>query len=166
MDSQLITLWSCSFFYLHLCRIMNPPFHPSSVFPSVNLSSFHLPHTETRQWGPHPSSVFYRISTLPGALISHWGTRFCICTFFPQIIHYVLYKRIFGSFLLSSLMATYFPFGHMQPMSPLVGALLLIYPSRHHLYLQSTTQVPYLYPQNLFTLPHLWHNLSLILSSP
>ena len=37
---------------------MNPPFHPPSVCPSANLSPFHLPHTETRQWGPHPSSGF------------------------------------------------------------------------------------------------------------
>jgi hypothetical protein len=64
---------------------MNPPFHPPSVCPSANLSSFHLPHTETHQWGPHPSSVFQEISALPGALISHWGTRFCICTFFPKL---------------------------------------------------------------------------------
>jgi hypothetical protein len=68
--------------------------------------------------------------------------------------------------LLSSLLATYFPFGHTQPMSPLVGALLLIYPRRHRLCFQSTTQVTYLYPLNLFTLSCLWHNLSLILSSP
>jgi hypothetical protein len=39
---------------------MNPPFPPPSVCPSANLSSFHLPHTETRQWGPHPSSVFQK----------------------------------------------------------------------------------------------------------
>jgi hypothetical protein len=64
---------------------MNPPFHPPSVCPSANLSSFHLPHTETRQWGPHPSSVFQEIFALPGALFSHWGTRFCICTSFPHL---------------------------------------------------------------------------------
>jgi hypothetical protein len=94
MDSQLIALWLCSF-YLHLRRIMNPPFHPPSVCPSANLSSFHLPHTETRQWGPYPSSVFPEISALPGALISHWGTRFCILYIFPTFIHYFLYKRLY-----------------------------------------------------------------------
>jgi hypothetical protein len=99
MDSQHIALWSCSFLYLHLRRIMNPPFHPPSVCPSANLSSFHLPHTETRQWGPHPSSVFPEISALPGALISHWGTRFCILYIFPTFIHYLLYRRLhFPSF--------------------------------------------------------------------
>jgi hypothetical protein len=123
---------------------MNPPFHPPSVCPSANLSPFHLPHTETRQWGPHPSSVFEEISALPGALISHWGTRFCICTSFPNLfIIYCTNAFIFSYLLLSSLLATCFPFGHTQPMSPLVGALLLIYPRRHRLYLQSTTQVTY-----------------------
>jgi hypothetical protein len=70
---------------------MNPPFHPPSVCPSANIPSFHLPHTETRQWGPHPSSVSHDNSALPGARISHWGTRFCICTFLPKIIYYLLF---------------------------------------------------------------------------
>jgi hypothetical protein len=62
---------------------------PPSVLPSANLYSFLLPHTETHQWGPHPSSVFQENSALPGALISHWGTRFCICTLFPT--NYLLF---------------------------------------------------------------------------
>jgi hypothetical protein len=69
---------------------MNPPFHPHSVFPSANLSSFRLPHIETHQWGPHPSSVFQENYALLGALISHWGTRFCICTFLPKKL-FVIY---------------------------------------------------------------------------
>jgi hypothetical protein len=166
MDSQIISLWFYSF-YLHLRRIMNPPFHPPSVCPSANLSSFHLPHTETHQWGPHPSSVFQEISALPGALISHWGTRFCICTFFPNYSLFIVQTPLFSviSFL-SSPLATCFLFGHTQPMSPLVGALLLIYPCRHRPYLQSTSQVTCLYPLNLFTLSRLWHNLSSVLASP
>jgi hypothetical protein len=64
---------------------MNPPFHSQLVYPSANLSSYHLPHIETHQWGPHPSSVFQANSALPGACISHWGTRFCICTFLPKL---------------------------------------------------------------------------------
>jgi hypothetical protein len=167
MGSQHIALWSCSFLYLHLRRIMNPPFHPPSVSPSANLSLFHLPHTETRQWGPHPSSVFQEIFALPGALISHWGTRFCICTSFPNLfIIYCTNPFIFRYLLWSSPLATDFPFGHTQPMSPLVGELLLIYPYRHRLSLQSNTQITYLYPLNLFTLSCLWHNLSSVLASP
>jgi hypothetical protein len=97
MDSQIIALCFSSF-YLHLRRTMNPPFHPPSVCPSANLSSFHLPHTETRQWGPHPSSVFHEVFSLPGALISHWGTRFCICTFFPKL--FIIYCT--NAFILQS----------------------------------------------------------------
>jgi hypothetical protein len=84
-----------SIFYLHLRRIMSPSFHPHSVCPSANLPSFHLPHIETHQWGPHPSSVSQDNFSLPGAHISHWGTRFCICTFLPKIIHYLLYKHLY-----------------------------------------------------------------------
>jgi hypothetical protein len=110
MDSQIIALWFYSF-YLHLRKIMNPPFHPPSVCPSTNLSSFHLPHTKTHQWGPHPSSVFQEISSLLGALISHWGTRFCICTLFPKLfIIYCTNAFISSHFILSSLLATCFLF--------------------------------------------------------
>jgi hypothetical protein len=64
---------------------MNPPFHPPSVCPSANLSSFHLPHTETRQWGPHPSSVFPEI--LPSLRHSfHTGAPVSVfCTSFPHL---------------------------------------------------------------------------------
>jgi hypothetical protein len=157
-----------SIFYLHLRTIMSPPFHPHSVFPSANLPSFHLPHTKTHQWGPHTSSVSQDNSTLPGARISHWGTRFCICTFFPQ--NYLLFIVQTPLFLVITFFVVtvgdLLSFGYTQPMSPLVGALLIIYPCRHRPYLQSTPQVSYLYPLNLFTLSRLWHNLSPVLSSP
>jgi hypothetical protein len=58
---------------------MNPPFHPPSVCPSANLSPFHLPHTETRQWGPHPSSVFMTFC-LP------WGIH---CTLGHPFLYFV-----------------------------------------------------------------------------
>jgi hypothetical protein len=119
--------------------------------------------------GPPPFISFPRNFCPP------WGTHFTLghpflyLYIFPQIIHYLLYKRLYFQslhFLLSSPLVTCFLFGHMQPMSPLVGALLLIYPCRHHPYLQSTSQVTCLYPLNLFTLSHLWHNLSSVLASP
>jgi hypothetical protein len=109
-----------SIFYLHLCRIMSPPFHPHSVFPSANLPSFHLPHTETHQWGPHPSSVSQDNSALPGARISHRDTRFCICTFFPKIIYYLLYKHLYFQSLhsLSSPLVTCFLLATHNPCHP------------------------------------------------
>jgi hypothetical protein len=166
MDSQIIAL-CFSLFYLHLRRIMNPPFHPPSVCPSANLSSFHLPHTETRQWGPHPSSVFPTFLPSLGHSFHTGAPVSVFCTSFPHLFIISCTNTFYyQSLLLSSLLATYFPFGHTQPMLPLVGALLPIYPPGHRLCLQSTTQVTYLYPLNLFTLSRLWHNLSLILSSP
>jgi hypothetical protein len=111
---------------------MNPPFHPQSVCPSANLPSFHLPHTETHQWGPHPSSVFQANYALHGPPISHWGTRFCICTFLPNYSLFIVQTPLFSVVtlpFLSSPLATCFPlFGQPQPMSPLVGALLIIFP--------------------------------------
>jgi hypothetical protein len=159
-----------SIFYLQLRSIMNPPFHPRPVFPSANLPSFHLPHTETHQWGPHPSSIFEAKYSLCGPPISHWGTHFSICTFLPKLFVIYCTNAFISSpyiiFLSSPLATCFLHFGQKKPMSPLVGALLIIYPCRHHPYLQSTPQVTYLYPLNLFTLSHLWHNLSSVLSSP
>jgi hypothetical protein len=148
---------------------MNPPLHPPSVCPSANLSPFHQPHTETRQWGPHPSSVFHDNSALLGACIFfHWGTRFCICTFFPKlfIIYYLLYKHLYLQSVhsLSSPLATCF-LAIRNPCHPWIGAVLIIDPCRHRPYLQSTQQVSYLYPLNLLTLSRLWHNLVPVLSS-
>ena len=133
---------------------MNPPFH--------------LPHTETRQWGPHPSSISHENSSLPGARISHWGTRFFICTFLPKIIYYLLYKHLYLQSLHSSSspLATCFILATRNPCHPWIGAVLIIYPCRHRPYLQSTPQVSYPYPLNLFTLSRLWHNLTPVLSSP
>jgi hypothetical protein len=128
MDSQNIALWSCSFLYLHLRGLMNPPFHPPSVFPSTNLSSFHLPHIETRQWGPHPSSIFSEISTLPGTLILHWGTCFCILYIFPTCIHYLLYNRL------------YFPSFHFVIT---IGDLLSFWPHATHVTLGCCLTSPF-----------------------
>jgi hypothetical protein len=130
-----------SIFYLHLHSIMNPPFHPQSVCPSANLPSFHLPHTETHQWGPHP------IIILPSTFCPTWATHiilghpFLYLYIFPQnyslfIVQTSLFAIITFSFVIP--VGDLLSFGHMQPMSPLVGALLIIYPCRHCPYLQST----------------------------
>jgi hypothetical protein len=150
---------------------MNPPFHPSSVCPSANLSPFHQPHTETRQWGPHPSSVSHDNSALLGACIFYTGAPVSVFVhFFPKlfIIYYLLYKHLYLQSVhsLSSPLATCFFLAIRNPCHPWIGAVLIIYPCRHCPYLQSTPQVSYLYPLNLFTLSRLWHNLALVLSSP
>ena len=129
---------------------MNPPFHPPSVCPSANLSPFHLPHIETRQWGPHPSSVCFT-TFLPclGHSFLHWGTHFYILYIFPKFIYWLLYKPLYSQPFTVNYSCrhrwrpSFLFFGHTQPMLPLVGASLLIYPRQHRLYLQSTTQVTY-----------------------
>jgi hypothetical protein len=92
-----------SIFYLHLRSIMNPPFPPQSVCPSTNLPSFHLPHTETHQWGPHPSSVFQVNYALRGPPMSHRGTHFCICTFLPNYSLFIVQTPFFIVITLSFL---------------------------------------------------------------
>jgi hypothetical protein len=167
MDSQIIALWLCSFL----------PAPPQDHEPTIS-STISLPICEpifisptsyrNSPMGPPPFISFPRNFCPP------WGTHFTLGHPFLYFVHlshiyslFIVQTPLFSSYLLlSSPLATCFPFGHTQPMSPLVGALLLIYPHRHRLYLQSTTQVTYLYPLNLFTLSRLWHNLSLILSSP
>jgi hypothetical protein len=160
-----------SIFYLHLRSIMNPPFHPQSVCPSANLPSFHLPHTETHQWGPHPSSVFQANYALHGPPISHWGTHFCICTFLPNYSLFIVQTPLFFSRYITLFCrhlwrpASLF-LASRNPCHPWLEHYLSSSLARHRPYLQSTPQVTYLYPLNLFTLSRLWHNLSPVLSSP
>jgi hypothetical protein len=129
---------------------MNPPFHPPSICPSMKLSSFHLPHTETRQWAPHPSSISPDNSALPGACISHWGTRFCICTFLPKIIYYLLFivqtplPSVISFFIVT--VGDLLSFGHTQPMSPLDWS------STYHLPLPASS-ISLEYPTSQLPLP-------------
>jgi hypothetical protein len=91
---------------------MNPPFHPQSVCPSANFPSFHLPHTETHPWGPHPPPVLQANCALPRPTIFYWGTHFCICTLIPYYLFIVqtpFVSSIYITFL-SSPLATFFPF--------------------------------------------------------
>jgi hypothetical protein len=107
MDSQIISLCFSSF-WLRLRRIMNPPFHPPSVFPSANLSPFHLPHTETRQWGPHPSSVFTTFLPPLGHSFYTGAPVSVFCTFSPHF--FVQTPVITNLCFLSSPLATCCPF--------------------------------------------------------
>jgi hypothetical protein len=81
-------------FYCAFCRIMNPPFHPPSVCPSANLSPFHLPHTETRQWGPHPSSIFTTFMPPLGHSLTTGAPVSVFCTSFPHLFIILLYKHL------------------------------------------------------------------------
>jgi hypothetical protein len=153
------------------------PAHPQDHEPSISsiiswpiCEPIFISPTSYRNspMGPPPFTSFPRNFCPPWGIHSTLGHPF---------LYFVHLSHIYSLFLVQTPFITSlcfcrhrwrptFLFGHTQPMSPLVGALLPIYPRRHRLYLQSTTQVTYLYPLNLFTLSRLWHNLSLILSSP
>jgi hypothetical protein len=89
---------------------MNPPFHPPSVCPSANLSPFHLPHTETRQWGPHPSSVFTTFMPPLGHSLTTGAPVSVFCTSFPHLFIFCCTNTCYYQPLfLSSPLATCFP---------------------------------------------------------
>jgi hypothetical protein len=132
-----------SIFYLHFRSIMNPPFHPQSVCPSASLPSFSPTTYRNSPMGPPPFINFPRKLCPPWATHITLGHSFLYLYISPQIIRYLLYKLLyFQSFhypFLSSPLAIFFPpFGQTQPMSPLVGALLIIHSCWHSPYLQST----------------------------
>jgi hypothetical protein len=170
MDSQIIALWLCSF-------LPAPPQdHEPTISSTISLpicEPVFIPPTLYRNppMGPTPFISFSRQFFPP------WGTHFTLghpflyLYIYPQklfIIYYLLYKHLYFQSLhsFSFIVGDLISFCHTQPMSPLAGALLIIYPRRHRPYLQSTPRVSYPYPLNLFTLSRPWHNLAPVLSSP
>ena len=127
---------------------MNPPFHPPSVCPSANLSSFHLPPTETRQWGPYPSSVSHDNSALLAACIFYTGAVVSVFVhFFPKLfIIYCTNTFTFSQYILCRHRWRIAFFGHTQPMSPLDWS------STYHLPLP-TSSISSEYPAGQLPLP-------------
>jgi hypothetical protein len=166
MDSQLITLWLCSFL----------PAPPQDHEPTIS-STISLPICEpifisptsyrNSPMGPPPFISFPRNFCPP------WGTHFTLghpflyLYIFPQLfIIYCTNAFIFGSLLFVITVGDLLSFWPHATHVTLGWSITSHLNCQHRLYLHSTTQVTYLYPLNLFTLSHLWHNLSLILSSP
>jgi hypothetical protein len=147
---------------------MNPPFHPPSVCPSANLSPFHLPHTETRQWGPHPSSVFTTFMPPLGHSLSTGAPVSVFCTSFPHLFIILLYKHLYFTVI--------YPCRHHWRPAFLLATRNPCHPWLEHCLSFTLTGIVYifrllprsltLYPLNLLTLSRLWHNLPRILSSP
>jgi hypothetical protein len=100
-------------FMLQFWLTAHPQDHEPSISSTISLpicEPLFISPTSYRNlpMGPPPFISFPKVSALTGAFISHWGTRFCICTYSP---HFLLYKRLyFQSFLLSSPLTTHFPF--------------------------------------------------------
>jgi hypothetical protein len=167
MDSQIS---SSQFYFLPTPPQYHEPFISSTISFPICKPLFISPTSyKNSPMGSPPFISSLRKFCPPWGTHSTLGHPFLYLYISPQnyslfIVQTPLFSVITFSFVVT--VGDLLPFGHMQPMSPLVGALLIIYPCRHHPYLQSTPQVTYLYPLNLFTLSCLWHNLSPVLSFP
>jgi hypothetical protein len=111
---------------LHFTYLIQKPANGAPTLHS--FSPTFLPYQGHSFYTGAPVSVF--CTSFPTIFILH-----CTNTFISSHFHFVTLVITVGD-LLSC-------FGHTQPMSPLVGASLLIHPRRHRLYLQSITQVTY-----------------------
>jgi hypothetical protein len=169
MDSQIISL---RFYFLPA----PPQYHEPSIsftisFPICEPTFISPTSYRNSPMGPPPFLNFPRQNLSAMVYPYHTGAPVSVFVhFFPKYSFFIVQTPLFSvisfSFLPSPLATCFPPFGQMQPMSPLDGALIIIYPSRHRPHIQSTPQVTYLYPLQLFTLSRLWHNLAPVLLSP
>jgi hypothetical protein len=167
MDSQII---SFRFYFLPVPL----QYHETSISSTLSLPICELIFISPTSYRNSPMGAPPFIS-FPRKYFPHQGHAFhtgapvsVFVHFSPNYSLFIVQTPLFPVFTFSFVVIVggLLPFGHVQPMSPLVGAFLIIYPCRHRTYLQSTPWVIYLYPLNLFTLSRLWHNLSPVLSSP
>jgi hypothetical protein len=109
---------------LHPRSIISPPFHPTSVFPSVNSPSFIYLIQRPTHGAPHPPPVPYTTCALIGQAILHWGTRFCICTLIPNYLFiWQLYKAFVSSIYIAFCRHLWRPssFGKRNPCRSWLG---------------------------------------------
>jgi hypothetical protein len=167
MDSQII---SSRFYFLPAPPQYHEPFISSTISLPICEPIFISPTSyRNSPMGPPPFISFPRKFCPPKGTHFTLGHPFLYLYISPQIIRYLLYKRLYFQslhFLLSSPLATCFLLATRNPCHPWLEHYFSSTLARHRPYLQSTPQVTYLYPLNLFTLSHLWHNLSPVLSSP
>jgi hypothetical protein len=145
--SPTISLPICEPIFISPTSYRNSPMGPP---PFIRFLRHFCPTWGTHFTLGHPFLYFVHLSQI--------YSLFCTNTFISSHFHLFTFVATVGDLL--SFLAT------RNPCHPWIGAVLIIYPCRHRLYLQSTPQVSYLYPLNLFTLSRLWHNLALVLSSP
>ena len=127
MDSQVISL---RFYFLPAPPQYHEPFISSTISLPICKPIFISPTSYRNSlMGPPPFISFPRNFCPP------WGTHFTLghpFLYFAHLSHiYSLFVVQMPQFsilyFLSSPFVTCFPFGHTQPLSPLVGALLLIF---------------------------------------
>jgi hypothetical protein len=72
---------------MHLCIIINPPYHPTSIFHL----QFHPPFIYLVQKPTHGAPTLHQLHSPTcaprGQSILHWGTHFCMCTFNRIILY-------------------------------------------------------------------------------
>jgi hypothetical protein len=101
--------------------------HHQSAHPQISLHTFS--YYRNQPMGPQPSTCFFhQLAPSPSQVFLHWGTHFCICSIIPTIflILFVI-KPLFPTFYIAFCRHLLRPSWKTQPMSPLVGALLIIY---------------------------------------
>jgi hypothetical protein len=137
-------------FMLQFVLTAPPQDHEPSISSTISLpicEPLSISPTSYRNspMGSPPFISFHDIHASPGAFIKHWGTRFCILYIFPPFIYYFVVQTPFITNLCfcRHRWRPVFLFWPHATHVPLVGVSLLIYPHRHHLCLQSTTQVFY-----------------------
>ena len=166
MDSQIITLWLCSFL----------PAPPQDHEPTIS-STISLPICEPVFISP----TSYRnlpmgsppFISFPRNFCPPWGTHFTLGHPFLYFVH-------FPPFIFSCTNTCYYkPFFFVVIAGDLLSFLATrnpCYPWLEYSFSFSLVDIIHIfrvpcrsltiYPLNLSTLSHLWHNLSLILSSP
>jgi hypothetical protein len=160
-------------FMLQFVLTAPPQDHEPSISSTISLplcEPIFISPTSYRNspMGPPPFISFPRNFCPPWGIHSTLGHPFL---YFVHLSHIYLLFLVQTPFITSLCFCRHrwrpaFLLATRNPCHPWIGAVLIIYPCRHRPYLQSTPQVSYLYPLNLFTLSRLWHNLALVLSSP
>jgi hypothetical protein len=103
--------------------------HHQSAHPQISLHTF--PYYRNHPMGPPPSTFFSHKLVPPiGQASLRWGTRFYICLIIPTYF-FILFviKPLFPACYIAFFRHLWRPSWKMKPMSPLVGALLIIYSS-------------------------------------
>jgi hypothetical protein len=146
MDSQIISLWFYSF-YLHLRRIMNPPFHPPSVCPSANLTFVSPTTYRNSPMGPPPFISFPRKFMLSLGHSFHIGAPVSVFVHFPPknyslfIVQMPLFPVITFSFVVT--------IGDLLPFWPHATHVTLGWSITSHLPLLASSISSEYYPGHL-----------------
>jgi hypothetical protein len=160
-------------FMLQFVLTAPPQDHEPSISSTISLpicEPLSISPTSYRNspMGPPPFILFSRSFCPP------WGTHFTLghpflyLYIFPKFFHYFLYKHLYFAviYLCRHRWRPAFLLATRNPCHPwLEHCLSFTFPDIVHIFRVPCRSLT-IYPLNLFTLSRLWHNLSLVLSSP